>query len=90
MNPVGVSFSHIRASNLLRIDSDGRVVEGEGPANVSGIAYHDAVQRARPEVVGIVHACSFHAKTWSAFGRPVEPIVADMAVFHDDQAAHFS
>ncbi|MCI4591781.1 class II aldolase/adducin family protein [Sphingobium sp. BYY-5] len=85
VNPVGVPFSHICVSDLLRIDGNGRVVEGDGPVNVSGIAYHHGVQRARPEVVGIVHAHSFHAKTWSAFGRPVEPIVADLAVFHDDQ-----
>jgi ribulose-5-phosphate 4-epimerase/fuculose-1-phosphate aldolase len=62
------------------------VIEGDGPVNVSGIPYHHGVQRARPEVVGIVHAHSFHAKTWSAFGRPIEPIVADLAAFHDDQA----
>jgi L-ribulose-5-phosphate 4-epimerase len=85
VNPVGVPFSHICVSDLLRIDSDGRVVEGEGPVNLSGIPYHHAVQRARPDVVGIIHAHSFHAKTWSAFGRPIEPIIADLAVFHDDQ-----
>jgi L-ribulose-5-phosphate 4-epimerase len=85
VNPVGVPFSHLRVSDLLRVDSDGRVVEGEGPINVSGIAYHHAVQRARPDVVGIVHAHSLHAKTWSAFGRPVEPIISDLATFHGDQ-----
>jgi ribulose-5-phosphate 4-epimerase/fuculose-1-phosphate aldolase len=85
VNPVGVPFSHIRVSDLLRVDSDGRVVEGDGPVNVSGIAYHHAVQRARPEVIGIVHAHSLHAKTWSAFGRPVDPIVSDLAAFHNDQ-----
>lgn len=85
VNPVGVPFSHIRVSDLLRIDSDGRVVDGDGPVNLSGIPYHHAVQRARPDVVGIVHAHSFHAKTWSAFGRPIEPIIADVAIFHDDQ-----
>lgn len=85
VNPVGVPFSHIRVSDLLRVNSEGRVVEGEGPVNVSGIAYHHAVQRARPEVIGIVHAHSLHAKTWSAFGRPVDPIVSDLATFHDDQ-----
>lgn len=85
VNPVGVPFSHIRVSDLLRIDSGGRVVEGDGPVNISGIPYHHAVQRARPDVVGIVHAHSFHAKTWSAFRQPVEPIIADLAAFHEDQ-----
>jgi ribulose-5-phosphate 4-epimerase/fuculose-1-phosphate aldolase len=71
VNPVGVPFSQLSVSDLLRVDSAGKVVEGEGPVNVS--------------VVGIVHAHSFHAKTWSAFGEPIEPIIADLATFHDDQ-----
>ncbi|MFT3964514.1 MAG: class II aldolase/adducin family protein [Sphingobium sp.] len=85
VNPVGVPFSRIRASDLLRVDGTGRVVEGEGPVNVSGIPYHQQVQRARPDVVGIAHAHSFHAKTWASFGRPIDPINSDLAAFHDDQ-----
>jgi hypothetical protein len=53
--------------------------------NLSGIPYHHAIQRSRGEVVGIVHAHSLHASTWTAFGEVIEPIIADLGAFHDDQ-----
>ena len=85
VNPVGVPFAHIRASDLLLIDSAGQIAEGDGPVNLSGIPYHHGVQRARPDVVGIVHAHSLHASTWSAFGEVIEPIIADLGAFYNDQ-----
>jgi len=36
--------------------------------------------------VGIVHAHSLYASTWSAFGEPIPPIIADLGAFHKDQA----
>lgn len=85
VNPLGMSFAHIRASDLILVAPDGRVVEGEGMVNLSGVPYHDRIQAARPDVVGIAHAHAFHAKVWSAFGQVLPPITADAAGLHDDQ-----
>jgi ribulose-5-phosphate 4-epimerase/fuculose-1-phosphate aldolase len=85
VNPMGMSFAHIRASDLLLVDANGDVVEGDGLVNLSGVPYHDLLQRARPDVVGIAHAHSFHAKVWSSLGRVLDPITADSAMFHGDQ-----
>jgi ribulose-5-phosphate 4-epimerase/fuculose-1-phosphate aldolase len=85
LNPLGMSFAHIRASDLILVAPDGSVVEGEGMVNISGVPYHDQIQAARPDVVGIAHAHAFHAKIWSAFGRVLDPITADAAALHDDQ-----
>lgn len=85
LNPLGMSFAHIRASDLILVAPDGRVVEGEGMVNISGVPYHDRIQVARPEVVGIAHAHAFHAKIWSAFGQVLPPITADASGLHDDQ-----
>ena len=85
VNPLGMSFAHIRASDLLLVSPDGDVVEGDGLVNLSGVPYHDQLQQARPEVVGVAHAHSFNAKIWSAFGRTLDPITADAAVLHGDQ-----
>jgi ribulose-5-phosphate 4-epimerase/fuculose-1-phosphate aldolase len=85
VNPLGMSFAHIRASDLILVAPDGTVVEGVGMVNISGVPYHDQIQAARPEVVGIAHAHAFHAKIWSAFGRVLDPITADAAGLHDDQ-----
>jgi ribulose-5-phosphate 4-epimerase/fuculose-1-phosphate aldolase len=85
VNPMGMSFADIRASDLLLVNPKGDVVEGDGLVNLSGVPYHDQIQQARPEVVGIAHAHAFHAKIWSAFGRVLDPITADAALLHDDQ-----
>ncbi|GAV34819.1 Decarboxylase NovR [Roseomonas sp. TAS13] len=85
VNPLGMSFAHIRASDLLLVAPDGRVVEGVGMVNITGVPYHDQIQAARPAVIGIAHAHAFHAKIWSAFGRVLPPITADAASLHDDQ-----
>jgi ribulose-5-phosphate 4-epimerase/fuculose-1-phosphate aldolase len=85
INPLGMSFAHIRASDLILVAPDGRVVEGQGMVNLSGVPYHDRIQTARPEVVGIAHAHAFHAKTWSAFGKVLPPITADASGLHGDQ-----
>jgi L-ribulose-5-phosphate 4-epimerase len=85
VNPLGMDFSTIRASDLLLVNPAGEVVEGEGMVNLSGVPYHDEIQKARPEIVGIAHAHSFYAKTWSALARTVDPITADAAALDDDQ-----
>ena len=85
VNPLGMSFAHIRASDLILVAPDGTVVEGEGMVNITGVPYHDQIQAARPSVVGIAHAHAFHAKIWSAFGQVLPPITADAAGLHDDQ-----
>lgn len=85
VNPLGMSFATIRASDLLLVAPSGAVVEGRGMVNISGVPYHDQIQAGRPEVIGIAHAHAFHAKTWSSLGRLIDPITADAAIFHDDQ-----
>jgi ribulose-5-phosphate 4-epimerase/fuculose-1-phosphate aldolase len=85
LNPLGMDFSTIRASDLILVNPKGEVVEGDGMVNLSGVPYHDQIQQARPDVVGVAHAHSFHAKIWSSLARTLDPITADAAVFADDQ-----
>ena len=86
INPLGVPFSQIRVSHLLRVDSQGQVVEGDGVLNTSALELHERLQRARPEVVGIAHVHGFHGRVWSAHGRLFEPITAESSAFVGDQA----
>jgi ribulose-5-phosphate 4-epimerase/fuculose-1-phosphate aldolase len=85
INPLGVPFSQIRASDLLRVDSQGQVVEGVGLLNTSALELHHDLQQARPDVVGIAHLHAFHGRVWSALGRLFDPITAEASFFHDDQ-----
>ncbi|CAM3921748.1 Decarboxylase NovR [Pseudomonas reidholzensis] len=85
INPLGVPFSQIRVSDLLRVNGEGQVVEGQGLLNTSALELHYDLQKARPEVVGIAHLHGFHGRVWSAFGRPFEPLTAEASGFLDDQ-----
>lgn len=85
INPLGVPFAQIRVSDLLRVDGQGQVVEGDGLLNTSALDLHHQLQQARPEVVGIAHLHGFHGRVWSSFGRLFEPIIAESSAFIDDQ-----
>jgi ribulose-5-phosphate 4-epimerase/fuculose-1-phosphate aldolase len=84
VNPFGMHFAHIRASDLIRVDGHGVVVEGDRPVNVAAFAIHAAIHKARPDVVAAAHAHSLHGKAWSAIGRPLDPITQDACAFFED------
>ena len=84
VNPFGMHFGLIRASDLIRIDSEGNVVEGKGSVNVSAFAIHYQVHDARPDVIAVAHAHSVYGKAWSAVGRTLDPITQDACAFYED------
>ncbi len=88
VNRFGMNFAHIRVSDLVRVDSAGAVVEGDGPINVSAFAIHAQVHEARPEVVAAAHVHSIYGKAWSAVGRLLDPISSDVCAFYEDHVFH--
>ncbi|MDX8530101.1 class II aldolase/adducin family protein [Mesorhizobium sp. VK25A] len=84
VNPFGMHFGQIRVHDLIRVDREGNVVEGESPANISAFAIHAAIHEARPEVVAAAHAHSIYGKAWSAIGRLLDPITQDACAFYED------
>src|SRR5215212_3017577 len=49
VNPLGMSFKHIRVKDLLLVDHTGRVVEGDWPLNAAAFAIHSQIHAARPD-----------------------------------------
>ena len=57
INPYGLMFEEIIASNLIRIDHDGKVIEdplGLG-YNEAGFVIHGCIHEARPEAQCVIH-----------------------------------
>ena len=48
VNPFSVSFSNISVSNLICVDENGKVVEGNLPLNDAAFAIHSNIHKARP------------------------------------------
>jgi ribulose-5-phosphate 4-epimerase/fuculose-1-phosphate aldolase len=86
VNPFGMHFGHIRVSDLLLVNHNGEVVQGDRPVNRAAFAIHSQVHAARPDVVAAAHAHSVYGKTWSSLGRLLDPITQDVCAFYDDHA----
>ncbi|WP_162571411.1 class II aldolase/adducin family protein [Variovorax sp. SRS16] len=56
INPYGLMFHEIRASDLVRVDLRGNpVTEINAPINRAGFFIHSAVHEARPDIACVIH-----------------------------------
>jgi len=86
VNPFGMHFGQIRASDLILVNHRGEVIEGRHAVNVAAFAIHSRVHAARPDVIAAAHAHSMHGKAWSSLGRTLDPITQDACAFYEDHA----
>ncbi|HXZ14334.1 MAG TPA: class II aldolase/adducin family protein [Candidatus Sulfotelmatobacter sp.] len=86
VNPFGMYFGQIRASDLILVNHRGEVVEGKHAVNVAAFAIHSQVHRARPDVIAAAHSHSIYGKAWSSLGRLLDPITQDACAFYEDHA----
>ena len=56
INPFGLLFDEITASNLIKVEFDGEVVAGDHPYNEAGHLIHSAVLKARPDINFVLHS----------------------------------
>lgn len=88
VNPFGMSFNHIRVSDLICVDHHGRVVHGTRPVNAAAFTIHAQVHNARPDAVAAAHTHSLYGKAFSALGIPLEPLTQDACPFYEDQGLY--
>jgi len=86
VNPFGMHFSQVRVSDLILVDKEGRVVEGNRMVNAAAFAIHSQVHEARPDVVAAAHSHSVYGKSWSSLGRLLDPLTQDACAFYDDHS----
>lgn len=86
MNPFGLSFNLITADDLLLIDLEGELIEGQGCPHPGGIPLHSAIYTVRPDIASIAHVHSLYGRTWTTNGRLIPPASAESAVFFGKHA----
>src|SRR6201993_868016 len=84
VNPFGMHFGQIRASDLILVNHRGQVVEGNHPVNGAAFAIHSQIHAARADVVAAAHAHSMYGKSWASLGRLLDPITQDACAFYED------
>jgi ribulose-5-phosphate 4-epimerase/fuculose-1-phosphate aldolase len=56
INPFGLHYSEVCASNLVKVDLDGKVVgHSDWPINPAGFTFHGAIHGALPEAHCVMH-----------------------------------
>ena len=86
VNPFGMSFKHIKVSDLILVNHEGQVVAGRHHVNQAAFAIHAQVHAARPDVVAAAHSHSLYGKTLSSLGELLEPLTQDVCAFYEDHA----
>ena len=67
INRFGLRFAEVRPDNLVKVDVQGRVVDGStAPVNPSGFAIHGCVHQARPDAVCVIHLHTLWGQTLAA------------------------
>jgi ribulose-5-phosphate 4-epimerase/fuculose-1-phosphate aldolase len=84
VNPFGMSFRHIKQSDLILVNHAGDVVYGTKPVNRAAFVIHAAIHSARPDVVAAAHAHSPYGKSFSSLGIPLAPLTQDACIFYND------
>jgi ribulose-5-phosphate 4-epimerase/fuculose-1-phosphate aldolase len=90
INPFGLHYSEVKASNLVKIDIDGRVVgDSPYPVNEAGFVIHSAIHRALPDAHCVMHthttagvavSCTQNGIDYSNF---YSAQLHDMVAYHD-------
>jgi L-fuculose-phosphate aldolase len=81
----GLGLDEIAAGNLLLVDDDLNVLEGEGMPNPSN-RFHLWIYRARPTVGSIMHTHPPHVSALSMIGAPLAVSHMDTTLFFEDCA----
>ncbi len=56
INPFGLHYSEVCASNLVKVDLEGRIVgHSDWPVNPAGITFHSAIHATLPEAHAVMH-----------------------------------
>lgn len=84
VNPYAVHFSRITVSDLLLIDEQGRVIEGQRRTNKAAFWIHSSIHTARPDVAAVAHAHTLSGRAFSTLNRPLAPIIQESCAFFED------
>lgn len=88
INPLGVHFSLLKASDMVRVDYDGNIIEGDGAVNKAGFSIHSALHKARPDVNAACHCHTTFGKAYSVFCKPLEMINQDVCTFYKSHGVY--
>jgi ribulose-5-phosphate 4-epimerase/fuculose-1-phosphate aldolase len=89
LNPFGLHYTEVTASNLVKIDLDGKILDGSPhPINDAGFTIHSAIHGARADVAAVLHTHTEAGGAVSALEAGLLPFSQDALIFYNRIAYH--
>ena len=88
INPFGLRYDEITASNLLEIDLDGKIINGKGTINETGYVIHGAIHKNRKDIHCVMHTHSRAGLAVSCFKEGLKTMIQDSAIFYNRISYH--
>jgi ribulose-5-phosphate 4-epimerase/fuculose-1-phosphate aldolase len=89
LNPFGLHYTEVTASNLVKIDLDGNILDGSPyPINDAGFTIHSAIHGARADVAAVLHTHTEAGAAVSALDTGLLPFSQDALIFYHRLAYH--
>jgi len=90
INPYGLMFDEITASNLVKIDEHGKIIDDPfgGGVNEAGFIIHSCMHKARPEINCVIHTHTRATVAVSAMKCGLLPISQHAMLVQSDVAYH--
>ena len=89
INSFGMLFREVTASSLVKIDLEGRRIDGKAePFNPAGFVIHSAIHAARPDVACVMHTHTQAGIAVSAMLEGLLPLSQWSMLFHNRLGIH--
>ncbi|HIC80924.1 MAG TPA: aldolase [Kiloniellaceae bacterium] len=87
VNPFGLHWSQVTASDLLLVDNDGKVLEGERELETTAFCIHSRIHMRHPRAACVLHTHMPYATTLTSLeDTPLEPISQNALRYYNDVA----
>lgn len=88
MNKFGLLYTEVTASNIIKVDSDGNVLEGPADVNTAGFVIHSAIHNDLPKCKVVFHAHVPDALAVTALAGGLDHLVQDTSMLYGDVGYH--
>jgi ribulose-5-phosphate 4-epimerase/fuculose-1-phosphate aldolase len=89
INPYGLRFDEVTASNLVKVDLHGNIIGDQSQEiNPAGFVIHSAIHMARPDVRCIMHTHTTAGMAVAALADGLLPVSMYALGYHDRVAYH--
>lgn len=88
VNPFGLLSEEVTPENLVLVNEDGDIMDGDHPVNVAGFCIHATIHKMYPDVHCIVHTHAPWGTVFASLDSFIEPIDQNCCMFFDNHSLY--